>query len=100
MEADLPVGRNLQDHVTTMLGPFVLDKPWSFLPTRLLRYNLRLIGQRFYEKTGVPIGPKILPLNCLRSEASKPIDQQFRSLSSLVSSKRLEAPQLYSWSAI
>ena len=99
MEADLPVGRNLQDHVTTMLGPFVLDKPWSFLPTRLLRYNLRLIGQRFYEKPEY-LGPKILPLNCLRSMASKPIDQPFRSLSSLVSSKRLEAPQLYSWSAI
>ena len=38
VEADLPVGQNLQDHLTTMLGPFIVDKPWTFLPTELLRY--------------------------------------------------------------
>ena len=38
VEADLPVGQNLQDHLTTMLGPFIIDKPWTFLPSQLLRY--------------------------------------------------------------
>ncbi|CAL8146748.1 unnamed protein product [Orchesella dallaii] len=31
---NLPVGRNLQDHVSTIIGPFILNKPVSFMPTR------------------------------------------------------------------
>ena len=30
MKKDLPVGDNLHDHVTTMLGPFLVDKPILF----------------------------------------------------------------------
>ena len=33
---DLPVGKNLQDHLTTMLGPFMINKPISFDPSRFL----------------------------------------------------------------
>ncbi|CAL8146316.1 unnamed protein product [Orchesella dallaii] len=31
---NLPVGRNLQDHVSTIIGPFMLNKPVSFMPPR------------------------------------------------------------------
>ncbi|CAL8138974.1 unnamed protein product [Orchesella dallaii] len=31
---DLPVGRNLQDHLSTLVGPFILNKTASFIPTR------------------------------------------------------------------
>ena len=30
VKKDLPVGDNLHDHVTTMLGPFLVDKPILF----------------------------------------------------------------------
>ena len=30
MKKDLPVGDNLHDHVTTMLGPFLVDQPILF----------------------------------------------------------------------
>ena len=30
MKKDLPVGDNLHDHVTTMLGPFLINKPILF----------------------------------------------------------------------
>ncbi|CAL8123099.1 unnamed protein product [Orchesella dallaii] len=33
---NLPVGRNLQDHVGTRVGPFLIDKPLSLLPERYL----------------------------------------------------------------
>ena len=36
MSADLPVGENLQDHLTTTLGPFMLDTPVGFNPLSLL----------------------------------------------------------------
>ena len=34
--ADLPVGENLQDHLTTTLGPFMLNNPLGFNPLSLL----------------------------------------------------------------
>lgn len=34
VKADLPVGKNLQDHISVYLGPFLLDKPISMLLDR------------------------------------------------------------------
>jgi len=36
---DLPVGKNLQDHVSTFLGPFLIDKPVSFNMDRDVNTN-------------------------------------------------------------
>jgi choline dehydrogenase-like flavoprotein len=36
---DLPVGRNLQDHLTTSLGPFLLNSPVAFDPASMLRHQ-------------------------------------------------------------
>merc|ERR1719357_223233 len=36
---DLPVGKNLQDHLTTMLGPFMINKPLSFDPSRFMSFK-------------------------------------------------------------
>jgi len=36
---DLPVGKNLQDHLTTMLAPFIINKPISFDPSRFLTFR-------------------------------------------------------------
>lgn len=34
MRVDLPVGKNLQDHVGTLVGPFLVDKPVSIVAER------------------------------------------------------------------
>ena len=36
LSKDLPVGSNLQDHLTTTLGPFMLNSPLGFEPSSLL----------------------------------------------------------------
>ncbi|CAG7828410.1 unnamed protein product, partial [Allacma fusca] len=34
VKVDLPVGKNLQDHPATILGPILIDPPKSFIPDR------------------------------------------------------------------
>ena len=51
VSADLPVGENLQDHLTTTLGPFILDNPVGFNPLSLLspytHLQVKLIVQSY-----------------------------------------------------
>ncbi|CAL8123101.1 unnamed protein product [Orchesella dallaii] len=50
VRANLPVGRNLQDHVGTFVGPFLIDKPISILPER--DYNDDAVYQFLKNGTG------------------------------------------------
>lgn len=51
MRANLPVGRNLQDHVGTLLGPFLINKPVSVLPGRDINENS--VQQYIHNRTGL-----------------------------------------------
>lgn len=49
-KVDLPVGLNLQDHISTYLGPFVVDKPVSML------FDRDITSQSFVDYTQKGIG--------------------------------------------
>ena len=36
---DLPVGHNLQDHISGGIGPFLIDEPLSIIPDRDINSN-------------------------------------------------------------
>ncbi len=55
---DLPVGKNLVDHVMAVLPPFIIDKPVSFNPDRDL--NFKVLWD--YMVHGKGIDPAILQL--------------------------------------
>lgn len=74
--ADLPVGKNLQDHLAVVLGPFFVDPPRSFLIDRDITLK------SFYE---------------YKSDGNGPLSTSIFQAAGMISSKRAKVSQEWNW---